>query len=153
MFIALTTFLILVPPMNGWPRSLLGNVLITLQHETWHISPTTYLPQPKKNPPQVGWTIGIWPPLPPKPPHPKAGVPTHPRSPKWSPHHALWDIWANAVGRRSECWKCNESAQNKRQHTKLQKKNGRNPCQTIISCHFHRHSDTANDTSSIHIYK
>jgi hypothetical protein len=60
-------FLILVP-MNAWPRSLLGNVLITLQHGTCHISPTTYLPQPNKNPPiqkpRVGWTIGIWPPHP-----------------------------------------------------------------------------------------
>ena len=50
--------LLILVPMNGWPRSLLGNVLITLQHGTCHISPTTYLPQPPKkstNSEATGW--------------------------------------------------------------------------------------------------
>ena len=98
-------FLILVP-MNGWPRSLLGNVLITLQHGTCHISPTTYLPNPTKI--HQFRSHGLGGPLEydhPTQPAPKAGFPvTHPQSPKWSPH-ALWDIWANTVGRRSKCSK------------------------------------------------
>ena len=92
--------LLVLVPMNGWHRSLLGNVLITLQHGTCHISPTTYLPQPPKkstNSEATGWVDHWNMTTPPNPPHPPG---SHPSAISEVISSCAVDIWANAVGRR-----------------------------------------------------